>query len=76
VSDKDPWTNPPTSLSVSARKIESWELRSNPKNEAQKFTSPLPDVSTSKVSQSVERLKLVPYGTTELRVTIFPAVRV
>jgi len=71
----DPWENPPTTLSVLARKIENWELQVNPKNPAQKFTPPLPDLSTSKVSKTVERLILVPYGSTELRVTIFPAVK-
>ena len=71
----DPWENPPTTLSVPARKIEGWELQESPKNPAQKFTPPLPDLSTSKVGQTVDRLTLVPYGSTELRVTIFPAVK-
>ncbi len=70
----DPWENPPTTLSVPARKIENWELQADPKNPAQKFTPPLPELGTSKVSQTTERLTLVPYGSTELRVTIFPAV--
>ena len=47
----------------------------NPKNPTQKFTPPLPDLSTSEVIQTMERLTLVPYGSTELRVTIFPTVR-
>jgi hypothetical protein len=29
----------------------------------------------SKVSETVERVSLVPYGSTQLRITIFPAVR-
>ena len=62
-------------LSVPARKIEDWELQVNPQNLAQKFTPPLPELSRSKVSQAVERLTLVPYGSTELRMTIFPAVK-
>jgi DUF1680 family protein len=72
--DLDPWENPPNTLSVAARKIDGWHLQENPENAAQKFTPPLPELSTSKVSQTVERLTLVPYGSTELRVTIFPAV--
>jgi hypothetical protein len=62
-------------VTVPARKIEDWELQANPDNPAQKFTPPLPDLRTSKVSEQVERLTLVPYGSTQLRVTIFPAVR-
>ncbi|HEY1900891.1 MAG TPA: beta-L-arabinofuranosidase domain-containing protein [Terracidiphilus sp.] len=70
----DPWENPPTTLRVPARKIEDWELQANPDNPAQKFTPPLPEVSSSKVSETLERVTLVPYGSTQLRVTIFPAV--
>lgn len=71
----DPWTKPPTMLIVPARKIEDWGLLANPDNPAQKFTPPLPEVRASKVSETVERLTLVPYGSTELRVTIFPTVK-
>jgi len=71
----DPWTHPPVTLTAPGRKIEVWELQSNPDNPAQKFTPPLPDLSASKVSETVERLTLVPYGSTQLRITIFPAVR-
>jgi hypothetical protein len=71
----DPWENPPITIEVPARKIEDWELEANPDNTAQKFTPCLPDLSASKVSETVERVSLVPYGATQLRVTIFPAVR-
>jgi hypothetical protein len=72
---KDPWDNPPIVLTVPLRKIEGWELLSNPENPAQKFTPALPDLSKSKISDTVERVALVPYGSTHLRVTIFPALK-
>jgi hypothetical protein len=71
----DPWENPPITLTVPARKIEDWELLVNPENISQKFTPCLPELSVSKVSETVERVTLVPYGSTQLRVTIFPALR-
>jgi hypothetical protein len=71
----DPWENPPTKLIVPVRRVEDWELQSNPDDASQKFTPPLPDLSSSKVSETVERVTLVPYGSTQLRVTIFPATR-
>jgi hypothetical protein len=71
----DPWQHPPTTLRVPARKIEGWELQPNPDEPAQKFTPPLPDLGSSSVSESTELLTLVPYGSTQLRITIFPALR-
>jgi len=70
----DPWENPPTTLSVPVRKIEGWELQSNPDQPEQKFTPPLPDLSLNRPAGEVERVSLVPYGSTQLRLTVFPAV--
>ena len=68
----DPWGNPRSTLTVSAKKIEGWELQANPDNPAQKFTPPLPDLTVNKVAETEETLTLVPYGSTQLRMTIFP----
>ena len=68
----DPWENPPIALRLAARKIENWELNANPENTSQKFTPPLPELSAVKVSETVEHVSLVPYGSTHLRLTIFP----
>lgn len=70
----DPWENPPVSLEVSAKKIAGWELESNPDDSAQKFTPCLPDPRRMQVSQTTEKIVLKPYGSTQLRVTIFPKV--
>ncbi len=70
----DPWTNPSTTLTIPMRAIEEWTFRTSQDNANQRFTPPLPDVSASTVSASVERVALVPYGSTQLRMTIFPIV--
>jgi uncharacterized protein len=70
----DPWGNPSTTLTVPARQIEDWQLLSNSENASQRFTPPLPDLSASKVSETIERVVLVPYGSTQLRITVFPSL--
>jgi hypothetical protein len=71
----DPWQNPPVHLTVPARKIAGWELQQNPEKPEQKFTPPLPDLASVQVSETVEPITLAPYGSTKLRVTIFPSLK-
>jgi len=69
---KDPWVDPPVTLKVPAKTVAGWELQQNPDDAKQIFTPPLPDLETSKFSDATEQITLVPYGSTHLRLTIFP----
>lgn len=68
----DPWSHPPITLTVPAKKLPDWAMQQNPEDPKQHFTPPLPDLLTTKVSETIEHLTLVPYGSTHLRLTIFP----
>ena len=68
----DPWSHPPVTLKVQARRVEGWTLRESPKNPAQRFTPSLPDLAKLKPAETAETLTLVPYGATHLRLTVFP----
>jgi DUF1680 family protein len=73
---EDPWTEPPISVIVPLKKIEGWELATDAKDASQRFTPPLPDLTTKPVAAAGEGVALVPYGATHLRITIFPNLAV
>jgi DUF1680 family protein len=72
----DPWREPPLALTVPLKRVSGWELRAPPEHPERRQTPPLPpltaDRSQAFASARVERAQLVPYGATQLRVTIFP----
>jgi hypothetical protein len=77
----DPWVDPPVTLTAPARLIESWSLATvAPKADAPAgelphlSTPPLPDSDTRKAAGPEQQLTLVPYGSTHLRLTVFPDV--
>lgn len=69
-----PWSDAPTILTVPARKLDGWDYETNPREPHQRFTPKLPDPGNIKPSNEVERITLVPFGATQLRMSIFPKV--
>jgi uncharacterized protein len=70
-----PWLDAATVLTVPARKLDGWEYETNPKEPHQKFTPQLPDPAKLNASGQVERITLVPFGATQLRMSVFPKLK-
>lgn len=67
-----PWSEAPTTLTVQAQKLEGWNFEISPKEPHQNLTPQLPEVSALKPIGQVERITLVPFGATQLRMSVFP----
>lgn len=59
----------PVVIKVPARKVNGWVLLEN------RYTPPLPDKDKVECETTVETLTLVPYGSTRLRIGVFPVAR-
>jgi uncharacterized protein len=70
-----PWSDATTLLTVPARKLGGWDYEISPKEPHQRLTPRLPDPDKMNPSGEVEQLTLVPFGATQLRISIFPKLR-
>lgn len=72
----DPWIDPPVNISVPVKQVSEWKLHSDNEHPDRLKTPPLPDIHREESASltDVERVKLSPYGSTQLRLTIFPKV--
>lgn len=71
----DPWVEPPVKITALAKEVFGWRLRPDGEHPERLKTPPLPviyELERSSPIEGAERVTLVPYGTTQLRLTIFP----
>lgn len=66
----DPWLTPPSYLEIEAQKVEGWVLAAPAVAGGDGLTPGLPEDRVASGAQT--RIRLVPLGSTELRVTVFP----
>jgi uncharacterized protein len=68
---RDPWRTPPLSLVVAARRVLGWDLVRPKDDDANWFKTPPLPVDTANLGPD-ETVRLVPLGSTHLRLTVFP----
>jgi hypothetical protein len=74
----DPWSHPPSSITVDVRQVVGWELiHATMQERAVRFTPRLPDPALLpyQLAPASQQVKLVPYASTELRLSVFPHVK-
>ena len=72
---RDPWQKSPISMDVPARRVPGWDLVRPKGDDANWFKTPPLPAKNSPLGPE-ETINLVPLGTTHLRLTVFPSVRV
>jgi hypothetical protein len=68
----DPWLEPPVVLNVSMKAVSGWTLHAADAHPDRLQTPALPEVVSAENAPAT-RVTLVPYGSTHLRLTIFPS---
>jgi DUF1680 family protein len=72
---EDPWSNPPVSLTINAQKVRHWDfVRTEAAGSNVVLTPRLPDsaVLSQETVGPTKKLRLVPYASTALRMSVFP----
>jgi hypothetical protein len=74
----DPWLEPPVTITVPVKRLPRWELKAPEAHPERLQTPPLQPTDAGELrllaDAPMERVTLVPYGATQLRLTIFPTV--
>ena len=78
----DPWIDPPVTLTLPMRQVPGWTLNADSNHPERKQTPPLPDVGKSFVSAGAsfkdlpppDKVALIPFGCTHLRLSVFPQI--
>ncbi len=68
----DPWLTPPSYLEVEARQVKGWVLAAPAVTGGDGLTPELPEKPEANGKRA--RIRLVPLGSTELRITVFPSL--